>query len=176
MSDREQLATELQQLVQHIRTHVPDAVINTRLAISDEAGTIIHAQIMGGSGVSAGAHASAEAGDASAEIAENRAIIRAIIAMGLPPLAEPVATRLHSVPSAESSSRVVRFPTSETEPRDSDGDDIQPADISWTEFWKWARSYGFVNKVALETAIGQTIDRLTPAEARKLAMDARPEK
>ena len=179
VSDRDQLASELQQLVLHIRAHVPDAVINTRLALGDESGIVMHAQIIGGAGSSAGAHASSEAGDGAAELAENRALARAIIAMGLPPMAEPTPTRLHSVPSVESTSRVVQFPKSETEQAetpeafDTDDGDIQIEDISWTEFWKWARSYGFANKLALETAIGQSIDRLTPAEARRMAMASR---
>ena len=172
MSDREQLATELQHMIQHIRNHVPDAVINTRLANADESGIVIHAQIMGGSGAAGAAHASAAFADASAELAENRAIERAMIAMGLPPLpVETSAPRLHRVTTPEPAGRVVRFPAQETERENASATDPEPEDISWTAFWTWARTNGFANREALETAIGQSINQLTPAQVRKLAQD-----
>src|SRR5690242_20898049 len=101
-------------MIEHIRAHVPDAVVNTRLAHSDQNGVVIHAQIMGGSGPSGSAHASAPVGDASPELAENRAIARAMIAMGLPAIQESVGPKLH-VAQPEQPSRVVRFPAQEPE-------------------------------------------------------------
>jgi hypothetical protein len=183
--DRESLATELQGLVQQIRAHVPDAVINTRLAHADQNGIVIHAQIVGTNGVSGGAHAHASAGDFAAELAENRALARAMIAIGIPPVPEPVApTRLHSVPASDQQPRVVPFPSHEPEqdpapdptpqpPTQStttaSQDDPEPEDISWTAFWTWARANGFANREALEEAIGQPIKDLMPAEIRRLA-------
>jgi hypothetical protein len=175
VSDRDQLGSELQQMIQHIRNHVPDAVINTRLAHGDQNSVVVHAQIMGGSGASGSAHASAPTADASAELAENRAIERAMIAMGLPPLPEAAAPRLH---------RVVKFPAQEAEreeprpeepqpevapPDQPQSSDPEPEDISWTAFWTWARQNGFANREALEEAIGQSINQLTPAQIRKIA-------
>ena len=190
--DREALALELQELVHQIRAHVPDAVINTRLAHADGNGIVIHAQIVGTNGVSGGAHAHAETGESAAELAENRAIARAMIAIGIPPVPEPIApTRLHSVPTGESSPRVVPFPSPEHEPESPSPEpdpartlppapepttaatpDPEPEDISWTAFWTWARANGFASREALETAIGQSIDRLMPGELRKLAQTA----
>jgi len=49
-------------------------------------------------------------------------------------------------------------------------------DISWTAFWTWAKTNGFANRDALEQAIGQSINQLSPGQARKLAqtvIDAR---
>jgi ribosomal protein S11 len=181
VSDREQLATELQHMIQYIRNHVPDAVINTRLAHGDQNGIVIHAQIMGGSGAAGAAHASAPYGDGAAELAENRAIERAMIAMGIPPIPEATSPRLHSVAGQEQGGRVVPFPAQEPERADatpdepakdqSSGDDPEPEDISWTAFWTWARANGFANRDALEEAIGQTINQLTPGQIRKLAQD-----
>lgn len=172
MSDREQLGIELQHMIQHIRNHVPDAVISTRLANADESGIVIHAQIMGGSGSGAAAHASAPFADASAELAENRAVERAMIAMGLPPMpVESSAPRLHRVTTPEPAGRVVRFPAQEVERDDSAAADPEPEDISWTAFWTWARANGFANREALEEAIGQSINALTPVQIRKLAQD-----
>jgi hypothetical protein len=182
VSDREQLATELQHMIQFIRNHVPDAVINTRLAHGDPNSIVIHAQIMGGSGAAGAAHASAPNGDGAAELAENRAIARAMIAMGIPPIPEAPSPRLHSVAAQEQGGRVLPFPAQESErveeqptdqpakdePRD---DDPEPEDISWTAFWTWARANGFSNRDALEEAIGQSINQLTPGQIRKLAQD-----
>ncbi|HYP61586.1 MAG TPA: hypothetical protein VEQ36_14240 [Thermomicrobiales bacterium] len=181
MSDRETLASELRQMIEHIRAHVPDAVVNTRLAHSDQNGVVIHAQIMGGSGPSGSAHASAPVDDASPELAENRAIARAMIAMGLPAIQEP-APKLHSVAQQDQPSRVVQFPAQEPEQPDSKptepetDSDPRPEDISWTAFWTWAKANGFANRDALEEAIGQSINQLSPSQARKLAqtiIDAR---
>ena len=172
MSDREQLGTELQQMIQHIRNHVPDAVINTRLANADESGMVIHAQIMGSSGAAGAAHASAAFGDASAEQAENRAIERAMIAMGIPALpVETTAPKLHRVTTPEPAGRMVRFPAQDAEREDTVSSDPEPEDISWTAFWTWARVNGFASRDALETAIGQPINQLTPGQVRKLAQD-----
>jgi hypothetical protein len=179
--DRESLAAELQGLVQQIRAHVPDAVINTRLAHADQNGIVIHAQIVGANAFSAGAHAHAAAGDFAAELAENRALARAMIAIGIPPVPEPVApTQLHTVPTGDDR-RVVPFPTQEPEPAPeptpqapeppatSTHDDPEPEDISWTAFWTWARANGFASREALEEAIGQPIKDLMPSEIRRLA-------
>ena len=183
MSDRETLANELRQMIEHIRAHVPDAVVNTRLAHSDQNGVVIHAQIMGGSSPSGSAHASAPVGDASPELAENRAIARAMIAMGLPAIQE-TAPKLHSVAQQDQPSRVVQFPAQEPERPDSKPPELEPdadaeprpEDISWTAFWTWAKTNGFANRDALEQAIGQSINQLSPGQARKLAqtvIDAR---
>jgi hypothetical protein len=188
VSDRDALANELRQMIEHIRALVPDAVINTRLAQSDENGVVMHAQIMGGSGPSGSAHASAPIGDCAPEVAENRALARAMIAMGLPPFQEATqskdtapAPKLHSVASQqEQPGRVVQFPAHEPEapePKpDQSESDPEPEDISWTAFWTWAKANGFANREALEAAIGQSINQLTPAQIRKLAqttIDAR---
>jgi hypothetical protein len=175
VSDRDALANELQRMIEHIRTHVPDAVINTRLAHGDQNGIVIHAQIMGGSGAAGAAHASAPNGDGAAELAENRAVERAMIAMGIPPIPEasPAQTtpRLHSVAGQEQSGRVVQFPAQESDREDARADDPEPEDISWTAFWTWARANGFANREVLEEAIGQSIAQLTPAQIRKLAQE-----
>jgi hypothetical protein len=190
VSDRETLANELRQMIEHIRAHVPDAVINTRLAQSDQNGVVMHAQVMGGSGPSGSAHASAPVGDCSPELAENRALARAMIAMGLPPIQEAAppresapAPKLHSVTGQpEQPGRVVQFPAhepertepkpdqSESEPKPDQGEsDPEPEDISWTAFWTWAKANGFPDKKTLEEAIGRSINQLTPAQIRKLA-------
>jgi hypothetical protein len=176
VSIRDQLAEEFQHLILHIRDHAPDAVINTRLAQSDERAVIVHAQIVASAGLAAGAHGSAEPQEGAAELAENRALTRAMIALGLPDMDETPAPRLHSVTGGESSGRVVQFPTQDASPdaeTTPENGEPAPEDVSWTAFWKWAKVNGFNDKASLEAAIGQSIDRMSPAEARRLALSIR---
>jgi len=173
MTDRTELAVELQALLNHIRSHLPDAVVSTRLAHADDESVIMHAQLVGGERTAIGVHASAPAGEGAAELAENRAVIRAMIAAGLPAMIDDFPPRLRSIPDAESSSRVVQFPKQEPESHSqgepaSDGE--EPEDISWTAFWRWARGAGYADKTAVEAAIGQTINDLTPGEIRKILL------
>jgi hypothetical protein len=180
MIDREELAIELQSIVAHIRQNLPDAVITTRFAHGDANGVVIHAQIVGGDGQTGGAHATAPAGDGSAEVAENRALQRAMIALGLGPIDSATGPRLHPVrDSSEANSRVVQFPKqepdratpeapSEPQPQPSAPLSDAPEEISWTAFWRWARSAGYADKTAVETAIGRPISDLTPGQIRVL--------
>jgi len=111
MIDRDELAIELQALLAHLRSHQPDALVSSYLAHADAHQTVMQVTVTGSNDVQTGAHASAPAGEASAEIAENRAMLRVLIAMGIPPVEQP---RLRSVPAADAS-RVVHFPRTEAE-------------------------------------------------------------
>jgi hypothetical protein len=42
------------------------------------------------------------------------------------------------------------------------------ADVSWTEFWKWARARGYDSREAISEAIGRSMDGLTPRDVRAL--------
>ena len=46
-------------------------------------------------------------------------------------------------------------------------DEPRLEDVSWTEFWKWARPRGFDSREAVIEAIGETIDGMTPREVRE---------
>ena len=171
MTDRTELAVELQSLLNHIRSHLPDVVVSTRLAHADDTSVIMHAQLVGGDRTAIGVHASAPAGEGAAELAENRAVIRAMIAAGLPAMIDDLTPKLRSVPDNEPPSRVVQFPKQEPEAQPgpvTDGE--EPEDISWTAFWRWARGAGYPDKDALEAAIGRSINDLTPGDIRKLLL------
>jgi hypothetical protein len=175
LTDRTELAVELQSLLNHIRSHLPDAVVSTRLVHADDESVIVHAQLVGGERSAIGVHASASAGEGAAELAENRAVIRAMIAAGLPAMIDDLPPRLRSIPDGESASRVVQFPKPEAEVHsgpETTIDGEEPEDISWTAFWRWARSAGYADKAAVEAAIGQTINNLTPGEIRKLLVSS----
>lgn len=47
-------------------------------------------------------------------------------------------------------------------------DDDNLADVSWTEFWKWARSRGYDSREAINEAIGRSMDGLTPRDVRAM--------
>lgn len=176
MADRTELAVEMLALLNHIRSHMPDAVVSTRLAHTDAGMVIVHAQIVGGDRAAVGVHASAPIGEGAAELAENRAVIRAMIAAGLPAMIEDMPPTLRAVPDVtETQSRVVPFPNKEPEhqappPAAEPSDDDEPEDISWTAFWRWARGAGYQDKAALEAALGRSINDLTPGEIRKLLL------
>jgi hypothetical protein len=46
-------------------------------------------------------------------------------------------------------------------------DEPRLEDVSWTEFWKWARPRGFESRESVIEAIGETIDGMTPREVRE---------
>lgn len=52
-------------------------------------------------------------------------------------------------------------------PDPPDGDD-NLADVSWTEFWKWARSRGYDSREMINDTIGRSMDGLTPRDVRQL--------
>lgn len=68
--------------------------------------------------------------------------------------AEPPAARTRPATATPAAS------TSEAEP--------VMEDFSWTSFWNWARRLGYQNKGAVESAIGQSITSLSPAQVRNL--------
>jgi hypothetical protein len=47
-------------------------------------------------------------------------------------------------------------------------DDLELADYSWTEFWKWAKTTEYKTKPVVEELIGQSINDLNPAQVRSL--------
>ena len=223
MQDRRDLQADLQRLVESLRSHHDDAVVSTRVAHCDERAVIVHASVVTGQGTgpSSSGLGSAPAEDGAAELAENRAVLRALIALGVPiPADEPA--KLTGPTAVDPPGRVVQFPTHEPEPHHEeetatpsrparpaqeppsqvrststttvsapspsrtapaastptsptrtpgaqpDSDDLDPADLSWNGFWKWAREHGFSNRMALEDALKQPLGSRPPAEVRQL--------
>ena len=112
MQDRRDLQSELQRLVEALRAHYDDAVIATQVAHCDERAVIAHASIVTGAGPSSSGLGSAAIEDGAAELAENRAVLRALIALGVPiPADEPA--RLTGPTAVDPPGRVVPFPTHE---------------------------------------------------------------
>jgi hypothetical protein len=42
------------------------------------------------------------------------------------------------------------------------------ADVSWTEFWKWARARGYESREMINDTIGRSMDGLTPRDVRQM--------
>jgi hypothetical protein len=53
-------------------------------------------------------------------------------------------------------------------PEDDEEIEVDPADYSWTAFWRWARPHGFDNRGAVEAFLGQSINGLNPGDVRRL--------
>jgi len=51
-------------------------------------------------------------------------------------------------------------------------DDLDMADWSWTDFWKWARANELSTKGQVEQRIGRTIEGLSPHEVRSLLRES----
>ncbi len=52
---------------------------------------------------------------------------------------------------------------------------FEPADYSWTEFWKWARGMGYDSRSKLGELLGIEIGEMTPHEVRQRLLDYRKE-
>jgi hypothetical protein len=61
-----------------------------------------------------------------------------------------------------------RFATPTPFPARSDGgdDDVVMEDITWTSFWRWARSAGFHSRQDIEQRIGRPMSDMTPSQVR----------
>jgi hypothetical protein len=52
---------------------------------------------------------------------------------------------------------------------------FEPADYSWTEFWKWARVLGYKSRTELGELLGIEVDEMTPHEVRRRLIEYRRE-
>jgi hypothetical protein len=85
--------------------------------------------------------------------------------MGPPVLVRPrpQVTPVRGSAPVNSSSRSTLRPV----PDPASGDE-NLADVSWTEFWKWARARGYDSREMINEAIGRSMDGLTPRDVRLL--------
>jgi hypothetical protein len=173
-----------------LRDDHPDATVSTDLTRLDEIQAVVRAEIVLAAGGSASAYGAAAASLPHAvEEAENRALNRALVALGYvalerPPRDEqlqadaPTEIEPEQHPPDERSSGTAKDEPVHTEPHMPDapsapvegqnGVDAEPPleDYSWTAFWKWAREHGYQNKAAVEELIEQSITSLSPAQVR----------
>src|SRR6185312_9512025 len=61
------------------------------------------------------------------------------------------------------------------EPRPAERESFEPADYSWNEFWRWARSLGYTSRSELADLLGLNLGEMTPHEVRRQLIAYREE-
>jgi hypothetical protein len=61
------------------------------------------------------------------------------------------------------------------EPHAAEREAFEPADYSWTEFWKWARGLGYNSRSGLAELLGLNLGEMTPHEVRRQLLAYRQE-
>lgn len=182
-----------------LRSEHPKALVETQMVPFEEDDVLCRASIsLGDGGGSATAHGSAsrtEYGGAAAEEAENRALARALAALGygtefIPDDevdAEPAPTPPVSLMTARS--LLEQHERYESDDDDSDSSESEPEapeparedsraeqpeprlpeDFSWTKFWAWARARGYQSAEQLNELLGvDDVTAMTPLEVRRM--------
>lgn len=180
-----------------LRSEHPDARIETQLVPTGEELALCRATVYLASGASASAHGSARldgGADLLFELAENRALARALAALGYgaefteedqlearPHLSPPVTLMTaRALKERDDIQSYDELDDEELPEDDSPEPPAQPrpperppaprtgADVSWNKFWEWARPRGYRTAPELSELLSVDILALTPAEVRKL--------
>lgn len=175
-------------LLRSLRVDHPNSMISAELTRLDETQAVVRVEIVLPEGGSASSYGVAAADTPHAvETAENRALGRALSALGYLESGEPAPSdhkeRGPSPLEPMIDERPARSEATEA-PRTTD-DQVPPApietvapqptadegdppleDYSWTAFWKWARKAGYQDKATVEELIGESITSLSPAQVR----------
>lgn len=179
------------------RSDHPDGEIETELVVAESDMAVCRAILRTSTAGSASAHGSAlhdDAGSHYVEIAEDRALSRALGALGYgslsnesvdepeqseqaPPidlvsarslLRDEAATRVDEAPERQSAQpRVPPSTPDDTEAQEDDGDG--GADVNWNKFWSWARPRGYMSARELNELLGvDNVLAFTPREVRQM--------
>lgn len=153
---------ELNSALEQLRNEQPNLQVETTRIYLDDKLAVFKASIaIPGGGRSTGhGSATSDEGQLYVELAENKSLRRAFEALGAeigpanaPTISGPVLSETSTLSSRPGSSTV------------------DAASYSWTAFWHWARTQGFETKDEVEKAVGQSINRLRPAEIRALLQE-----
>lgn len=172
------------------RADHPESEIETEMVISDSGYIVVRAILRTSDAGAVSGHGSAsrdEDGPGFAEIAEDRALTRALLAFGYTgepetfsvPVIEadlddddtPVAIPSEMVPARtlireDPPPPVAQEPIS---PAGEDADEDPGANVNWTKFWNWARPRGYTNARELSELLGvENVTALTPREVRQM--------
>jgi hypothetical protein len=166
-----------------LRSDYPAAQVQTQLIGGSTEAVICRAEIS----LPEGAVGSGHGSGATVEEAENRALGRALAALGIgteyqeedflderPNLPPPVplmrarALTERDAEPAESSEEDVPSPPVPTAPTGIGADKPEPSDVNWTKFWQWARPRGYRSAQELSQLLGIDVQAHTPAEVRRL--------
>lgn len=167
-----------------LRREHPDAVIETQIVPNGDGLMICRAMIRLAEGAVSTGHGSADTNAESSAIeqAEDRALGRALSALGYGTEFDDVDAEVDTPPEALPPVSLVTArelvdqgydagPT-ETQPdtQESKPEEKSTAeDFSWTKFWEWAKGRGYINAVQLQDLLGiDDIRAHTPLEVRRL--------
>lgn len=161
------------------RADHPASEIETEMVISDAGYIVVRAILRTVDAGAVSSHGSAsrdDDGPGFAEIAEDRAIARALIAFGY--AGEPQALVEREVeddapvaiPTEMVSARtLIREDPPPAAPDSPEPDEDAGANVSWTKFWNWARPRGYSNARELSELLGvENVTALTPGEVRQM--------
>lgn len=174
------------------RADHPDADIETELVVAEEEMAVCRARLRSQTGGSATSHGSAIrelVGHGYVELAEDRALARALAALGygnvaiegqveedaddetpVPPIELMSARSLvREDPPAEDYAERQARPREireERPARESAGD--EGADVNWTKFWTWARRRGYRDANQLSELLSVDVLAHTPREVRQM--------
>lgn len=181
----------LQSRLLWFRGDHPDAEIETELVVAEEEMAVCKATLRSPSGGSASSHGSALrelAGAGYVELAEDRALTRALIALGYGESAPdlggddsddsetpPAPIELMSAralvpdePETEEDEERPSRPHQVREDRPSRETGDEGADVNWTKFWTWARRRGYRDANQLSELLGVDVLAHTPREVRQM--------
>lgn len=174
------------------RSDHPNAEIETELVVAEDDIAVCRATLRTQSGGSASSHGSAlrdSTGSGYVELAEDRALTRALIALGygetqseageddndehekvLPPIELMSARSLMrdepETPEYEEPQSKPQQIREERPAREATPDD--GADVNWTKFWTWARRRGYRDAHQLSELLGIDVLAHTPREVRQM--------
>lgn len=182
----------LQSRLLWFRRDHPDADIETELVVAEEEMAVCRATLRSQAGGSASSHGSALReldGAGYVELAEDRALNRALTALGygdsgpdvdthdrddtatpLPPIElRPARALVREEPDADADVERQARPQPIREERpaaESNGD--EGADVNWTKFWTWARRRGYRDANQLSELLSVDVLAHTPREVRQM--------
>lgn len=189
---------ELQARLLWFRSDHPDAEIETELVVAEEDMAVCRATLRTSSAGAASGHGIAlrdSNGATYVEVAEDRALSRALTALGYGAQEEANAgDGPHTIPSPPID--LVSARSLLREEQDSGDEDEQPAapqplrqeqtesesdteasdgspstdgaDVNWNKFWAWARPRGYSNARELSELLGVEVLAHTPREVRQM--------
>lgn len=161
------------------RADHPESEIETEMVISDAGYIVVRAILRTRDAGAVSSHGSAsrdEDGPNFAELAEDRALARALLAFGY--AGEPDALAEIEVEDDGPVEIPVEMVSARTLVREDppppafespEPDEDPGANVSWTKFWNWARPRGYSNARELSDLLGvENVTALTPGEVRQM--------
>lgn len=197
-NSRDRDRRELQARLLRFRSEHTDAEIETELVVAEEDMAVCRATLRTGSSGSASSHGiafRASSGEEYVEVAEDRALARALTSVGYgaisgdesdeddaaysPPIDlisarsllrdESEAQEIESEGSSPPPQSIRQTRQEADPPKDESEEPGDGADVSWNKFWSWARPRGYTTAKDLNELLGvDNVLAYTPREVRQM--------